>query len=334
MKKTKILALLLALTMLVMLFAGCAKTPANESTPTPTPTATIEVTPDDNTPAAPQGVTVIDMTGREITLDKPAERVVALTASDCEILYAIGAGNTLVGRGEYCDYPPEVFDVTSVQSGYDTNIEQIIALAPDVLLMSTMAQSEEQIAQLEGAGIKVVVSNAYDIAGTYTAIELIGKLMGKDAQAAAVIADMRAAFADLAAKAASATPINGDGKTIYFEVSSLTWGAPWAAGGGSFMDEIATLLGLTNIFGELSAWAEVSEEQVLARNPDYILTIDMYYGEGQTPVEEILARTGWESVTAVKNGAILNLPNNELSRPAPRLVDGARALYEFVYGAE
>ena len=103
--------------------------------------------------AAADSVTVTDMTGREVTLPERADRIVALTASDCEILYAVGAGDTLVGRGEYCDYPEEVLDVPSVQSGYDTNIEQIIALEPQVLLMSTMAQTQEQVDALEEAGI-------------------------------------------------------------------------------------------------------------------------------------------------------------------------------------
>ena len=85
-------------------------------------------------------------------------------------------------------------------------------------------------------------------------------------------------------------------------------------------------------FADVTGWGEISEEQVLERNPDYIVTISMYYGEGPTPEEEILSRTGWENVTAIKNGKILNLPNNELSRPAPRLADGAKALYDFVYG--
>ena len=112
-------------------------------------------------------VTVTDMSGREITLKEPATRVVALTAADCEILYAIGAGKTLVGRGEYCDYPAEVFDVPSVQSGYETNIEQIMALEPQVVLMATMAQSVEQVEALEKAGIAVVVSDAQDIEGRH-----------------------------------------------------------------------------------------------------------------------------------------------------------------------
>ena len=98
------------------------------------------------------------------------------------------------------------------------------------------------------------------------------------------------------------------------------------------MNEIAEMIGLTNCFSDVNGWAEISEEQVLSRNPDYIVTISMYYGEGPTPTEEIMARTGWENVTAVKNGAILNLANNELSRPANRLADGAQMLYDFVYG--
>ena len=276
-------------------------------------------------------VSVVDMTGRTITLDEPAERIVALTASDCEILYAIGAGDKLVGRGEYCDYPTEVLDVPSVQSGYDTNIEQIIALHPQVLLMSTMAQTDEQIEQLEAAGVHVVVSDAQDIEGVYTAIQIIGALMGKEDNAEKIIKDMKDGFAELKEKAADAA--DGEEKTVYFEVSPLEYGL-WAAGKGTFMNEIAEMLGLKNCFDDVDGWAEISEEQLIERNPDYIVTITMYFGEGPTPEEEILSRKGWEEVTAVVNGDILNLQNNELSRPAPRLLDGAQMLYDFVYGAD
>ena len=275
-------------------------------------------------PSAGGAVTITDMTGREITLDEPATRVVALSAADCEFLYAIGAGDTLVGRGEYCDYPAEVLELPAVQSGMDTNIEQIIALEPQVLLMSTMAQTEEQIEALENAGIKVVVSDAQDIEGVYTALNMIGQLMGKEAEAAAVVDEMKSTFAELSDQAAGA-----EEKTVYFEVSPLEYGL-WAAGNGTFMNEIAEMVGLKNVFDDVDGWAEISEEQVLERDPDYIVTITMYFGEGPTPEEEIMARPGWENVTAVKNGAILNLQNNELSRPTPRLMDGAKMLYEFV----
>ena len=272
-------------------------------------------------------VTVTDMAGREIALDAPATKVVALTASDCEILAALGADDTLVGRGEYCDYPESVLEVPAVQSGADTNLEQIIALEPQVVVMAKMAQTEEQVAALEKAGIRVVVSDAQDIEGVYTAIRLIGALVGRNDEAEAMVADMQSTFADIAAKS------ENTGKTVYFEVSPLQWGL-WTAGKGTFMDELATMCGLTNAFADVEGWAEISEEQVLERDPDYIVTISMYYGEGPTPVEEIKSRAGWDALKAVQNDAIFNADSNEVSRPGPRLKDAAEALYTFVTGEE
>ncbi len=276
--------------------------------------------------AAP--VTLIDMKGREVTLAAPATRIVALTASDCEILYALGAGDTLVGRGEYCDYPAEVLNVPSVQSGAETNIEQIVALEPQVVILGTMAQTVEQVAALEAAGIQVVTSEAADIAGVYTAIELIGAVTGKTAEAAGLIEGMKASFEGIAQK------VSGEGeKTVYFEVSPLQWGL-WTAGSGTFMDELATMLGLKNAFGDVTGWGEISQEQVLERDPDYIVTITMYFGEGVPPVEEIKSREGWQDLKAVRNGTIFNADSNEISRPGPRLVDALTQLYRFVYEPE
>ena len=272
-------------------------------------------------------VTVTDMLGREITLAEPATRIVALTAADCEILCALGCGNTLVGRGEYCNYPAEVLNVPSVESGYTTNIEQIIALEPQVVLMGTMAQTTEQADALAQAGIQTVISDAQDIEGVYTAIRLIGALMGKDAEAESMVADMQTTFADISSKSEST------GKTVYFEVSPLQWGL-WAAGKGTFMDELAGMCGLTNAFEDVNGWGQISEEQVIERDPDYIVTITMYDNEGPTPVEEIKSRTGWEGLKAVVNDNILNADSDEMSRPGPRLQDAVKTLYHFVYGEE
>lgn len=272
-------------------------------------------------------VTVTDMTGREITLTEPVTHVVALTPSDCEILYAIGAGDTLVGRGTYCDYPEDVLNAPIVKSGEQTNLEEILALEPQVVLMSTMAQTQEQAEALEKAGVKVVISDAKDIQGVYTAIRLIGVLTGKNMEAEALAAQMQAGFDAIAQKA------EDTGKTVYFEVSPLQYGL-WTAGKGTFMDELAAMCGLTNIFSDVDGWAQVSEEQVLSRNPDYIVTITMYFGEGPTPIEEIKSRTGWESLTALVNDQILNADSNEISRPGPRLELAAETLFNFISGEE
>ncbi|NLW27619.1 ABC transporter substrate-binding protein [Acetivibrio saccincola] len=269
-------------------------------------------------------VTITDMMGREITLEEPVTKVIAMTPSDCEILYAIGAGEALVGRGEYCDYPPEVLELPKVCTGENTNLEEIISLKPQVVLMGTMGQTKEQVAALERAGIKVVVSQATDIEGVYSSVDMIGKLMNREEEAQNVINSMKKTFDEVSQK-----KVQMKGKTVYFEVSPLEYGL-WTAGSGTFMNEIAEIIGLENCFADVEGWGEISEEQVLERNPDYIVTIAMYFGEGPTPEEEIAGRKGWENITAVKNRAILNLQNDELSRPVPRLAEGAKMLYDFV----
>ena len=274
---------------------------------------------------AEEGIAITDSTGRVAVLTEPADRVVALTASDVEILYALGAGDTLVGRGEYCDYPAEVFDLPVVASGAETSVEQILSLAPDVVIMAKMAQTVEQVNALENAGVRVIVSDAQDIAGVYQVIEMIGAIVGRNDEAAALVSGMQTAFADIAAN-------TGDtGKTVYFEVSPLEWGL-WTAGADTFMDELAQMCGLTNAFADVSGWVGISEEQVLARDPDYIVTITMYFGEGPTPVEEIMGRPAWQSLKAVQNGYVYNADSNEISRPGPRLTDAAEKLYAFICG--
>ncbi len=271
--------------------------------------------------------TLTDMNGREVVLDSTIERVIALAPSDAEIIYALGAGDKLIGRGEYCDYPEAVLDVPVVQTGSETNIEEILALEPQLVVMNTMAQPMEDIDQLENAGIPVLTTASVDIAGVYESIEMLGVALEAQEQADTLISDMQADFDTLVQTVGE----QSESKTIYFEVSPLEFGL-WTAGNNTFMNEIATLLGLENAFSDVEGWAEISEEQVLERNPDAIVTIAMYFGEGPLPDEEILSRNGWQQLSAVQNAQVFSLPEDELSRPGPRLVEGAQALAQAVYG--
>lgn len=265
-------------------------------------------------------ITIIDMYDREITLSEPATRIVALSASDCEIICALGCEELLVGRGEYCNYPETISEIPTVASGADTNIEEILVLEPQILIMSDMAQTEEQVKLLEENGVKVVMTKNTDIEGAYYAITMIGKLVGKEAEAEAIVADMRATFDEIIASSEGA---DYAGKTVYFEISPLEWGL-WTAGTGTFMNEIAEMCGLTNAFADIEGWASVSEEQVLERNPDYIVTTS---GMGDA---EIYAREGWEDVSAIANGDVFNANSDTFSRPGPRLKDAAVSLYNFI----
>ena len=267
-----------------------------------------------------------DMADCEIKLEKAIQRIVALQPADCEVLYAIGAGDLLVGRGEYCNYPAEVLEVPSVQSGFETNYEQIIALKPDVAILTKMAQSVEDIKKLEEAGITVVVSDAQSIQGVYSAISMLGQIAGKADNAAELVASMTQAFASVAEKAK-----DKEGGSVYFEVSPLEYGL-WTAGTGTFMDEIAAMLNLKNAFHDVEGWQAISEEQVLTRDPDYIVTTTMYFGEGPTPVEEVMGRANWNGLKAVQNSHVFNADADAITRPGPRLVEAAQAFYAFVYG--
>lgn len=274
-------------------------------------------------PVQAEGFTVTDMAGIEVRLDGPAQRVVALSAADCEIICAIGAQDVLVGRGEYCDYPEAVLALPALKSGAETNLEEILALSPDVIIMPIMSQTVEQEKMLADAGVKVVVTDAQDISGVFDAIALIGQVTGRTEEADALVESMIDGLDKLAAQ------VEASDKTIYFEVSPLQYGL-WTAGQNTFMDELAQILGLTNAFADVDGWGAVSEEQVFARDPDYIVTTAMYFGEGPNPEEEIMGRPGWDALKAVQNGRIFCADGDAITRPGPRLLDAAQALFDFI----
>ena len=272
------------------------------------------------TAATADGITVTDMFGREVTLTEPAARVVALEPGDCEILCALGCGDTLVGRGMYCDYPASVLDLPAVQTGGSLNVEELLALNPQVVIMSGMFHLDEQLDVLERNGVKVIGTDANSISEVYDAIRLIARVTGKDAEAEAVISDMQTAFDSIAAQSEQTD------KTIYFEVMPLEWGL-WSAGTGTFMHELAEMCGMQNAFADIDGWQAISQEQVIERDPDYIVLVT---GMGETAAEEVMNRAGWSGVKAIQNGKVYNADSYALTRPAPRLKDAAMDLFNFL----
>lgn len=274
-------------------------------------------------PALGEGAALTDMMGREVKLSGPAGRIVVLMPSDCEILYAIGAGDKVVGRGTYCNYPEDVLSVTEVNSGGELNLEQVLALNPDLVVMTKMAHSPEAVSKLEESGVAVLVTDAQTIEDTYACITLLGAAAGKEAEAAKVVEDMKARLSAVAQQA-------GDtGLTVYIETTPLEYGwGLYSAGPGNFMDEIASLCGLKNIFGDVDqAWPVVDPEAVIAADPDLILTIDSNgMGEGMEADKVILSREAWQGMKAVKDGRVFVVSNDMFSRPGPRLADAAEAL--------
>ena len=273
------------------------------------------------TAAMAESITVNDMFGREVTLTVPVTRIVALEPSDCEILYALGCEDALVGRGKYCDYPASVLELPAVATGANTNLEEILALEPQVVVMSDMAHTEEQIDLLVKNNVQVIGTDANSISEVYENIRLLGIVTGKEAEAEAIIADMQTTFDEIASKSEKTD------KTIYFEVMPLEWGL-WSAGTGTFMHELAELCGMQNAFADIEGWQSVSQEQVIERNPDYIVLVT---GMGEAAPDEVKAREGWAEMDAIQNNEIYNADSYKLTRPAPRLKEAAIELYHFLY---
>ena len=140
----------------------------------------------------------------------------------------------------------------------------------------------------------------------------------------AVVAEMQATFAYL-------SDLSEDSdKTIYFEVMPLEWGL-WSAGAKTFMHELAGICGMKNAFADIEGWQAVSEEQVIERDPDYIVLVT---GMGETAVDEVLGRAGWGDMKAIQGAAVYNADSYAMTRPAPRLAEAAIGLYEFLYGVD
>jgi iron complex transport system substrate-binding protein len=269
---------------------------------------------------------VIDSRGKEITFEKAPQKIISLLPSDTEIIYALGDGDKLIAVDTYSNYPEEAKKKQQLDSGSKTNIEAIIGLKPDVVILGQMAQTVDQFKQLEDAGIKVVVTEAGSIAETYKVIEMMGKTLNKEAKATEIINDMKSDFDKIKAEVKNKAP-----KKVYIEISPLQHKL-WSCGKGTFQDELLTMIGATNIFSDISSWKEVSEEQVLSRNPDIIITtVGPMYGVSD-PVSEIKSRANWNKIDAVKNGKVFVTDSDAILRPGPRLATAAKDLVKIIYG--
>ncbi len=267
-------------------------------------------------------IRLTDGLGTEVSLAGPAARIVALGPSNTEILYAIGAGDLLVGCDQFSDYPGEVKSLATISAGYGTlDTESIKALEPDLVLAAEII-SAEQVQTLRTLGFTVFyVANPTSLPeGLYANIRSIATLTGHGSDAEELIASLQTRFQAVSEKvtAESNTPL------VYFELDGTDPSQPYTAGPGTFIDMLIGLAGGRNLGASLSsAWAQISAEEIFLQDPDIILLGDTAFGV--TP-ESVANRPGWGNLTAVKNGAVYAVDSNLVLRPGPRLIDGLEAM--------
>jgi iron complex transport system substrate-binding protein len=318
-------------TLLIALLTACAPQAAatNASTESPltgAPAVDVPETEAATQPAAGSTLTLSDGLGREVTLDGPAQRVVSLAPSNTEILFAIGAGDQVVGRDEFADYPPEAQSVETVGGSmgqYST--EAILALEPDLVLAAEI-NPPELVKQLEDLGLTVYyLKNPLTLEEMYGNLEVVGQLTGHGVSGLVESLQARVAAVDEKLATSTESPI------VFYEIDASDASKPFTYGPGTFGDLLITRAGGTNFSkaaGITDPYPQVSLEQIVATNPDLIVLGDSMWGV--TP-ESVKARAGWENISAVQAGQIFPFDDNLVSRPGPRLVDGLEQLAKLLH---
>lgn len=300
---------------LALFITGCA--PASTPTEAPASVST-------EAPAAADGSTFTDAMGREITLAAIPERIVSLAPSNTEILFAVGAGDQVVGRDEFSDYPAEAAAIESIGGSMgEYSVEAIVALEPDLVLAAEI-NTPELVKQLEDLGLVVYyLGNPVTLEEMYTNLETVAALTGHDASELVSSLQARVAAVDEKIMPLSARP------NVFYEIDASDPSKPYTYGPGTFGQLLIERAGGFNVGGVASdAYPQLSLEQIVIANPSIIVLGDLMWGV--TP-EFVLERAGWETIEAVKSNQIFPFDDNLVSRPGPRLVDGLEALAKILH---
>ena len=258
-----------------------------------------------------QAYEVKDDAGVVTRFDAPPTRIVSLLPSLTETACALNACDRLVAVDRYSNWPAQVQKLPQVGGGLDPNVEAIVALRPDVVLMS---MSSRAAVRLRALGLKVVQLEPHTGADLRRDVVTLARAL-QIGGAEALLRDIDAGVQ----AAARALPASARGARVYFEISP----APYAAGRGSFIGELIDALGLVNIIGpELGPFPRINPELVVRAAPDLIMT-------SQSGLADMQRRPGWPALKALRMGRVCTFDGAErdaLVRPGPRMAEAARLL--------
>ncbi|GFN31798.1 ABC transporter substrate-binding protein [Paenibacillus xylaniclasticus] len=273
---------------------------------------------DDGQPAATQyPLTVTDDSGVTITLEKAPERIVTLAPSETEAIFAVGAGDRVVGVDSNSNYPEQVASIEKI-GDMTVDVEKVAALKPDLILASvTMnGQAIEQLRQLK---LNVYASEPKTYAAVMDKMTQIGVLTDTQKQTAEVVAHMQQVKDEVEAKVK-----NADKPSVFLEFSP-----GYTVGKGEFLDELLTIAGGHNV-ATGNGWYEFDAEQIITSNPSVII-YPSWFEEPNAILEGIKARPAWKEIDAVKNNRLVEVANDPLVRVGPRLSEGLMDLAKAIH---
>ena len=254
---------------------------------------------------------LVDDAGDTLRLEVSARRIVSLIPAATELLFAIGAGSSVVGRTRYCDFPAAAQTVPNLGDGIKPSIEAVLAQRPDLVVLYNSGQNADIAGRLEEQGIPHLRINTDALSDVARVSHMLGLLTGHQREADSVAAVFVTALAHATVAPTSSRP----------KVLLLVWEQPpMTVGRGSFLNELVERAGGENAFADVAASSGiVSIEAVAARDPDLILTTE----EGPAAFAQ---RPEWQVVPAVKQQRFLRVSGSEFERPSPRAPSAIREL--------
>lgn len=272
-----------------------------------------------------------DRAGNPITLPEDPQKVICLSTSANQTLESLGLLDRVIAVDTYApNYIPALAELPQFDM-MAPDVEQIALLEPDLIIVTGMALSDgtNPYQPLIDMGICIVIIPSSDsIQGVKDDIAFIASIFGVEQAGQALIDGMQSTIDEISAIAATIT----EKKSVFFEISAMPY--IYSFGTGTFLDEMISLIGAENVMGDQTGWIPVTEEDAVAANPDVILTSVDYIDD---PVGEIIARPGWENVTAVANSDVHYITTSYASLSNEHiinaLVEMALAVYPDAYAS-
>ncbi len=263
-----------------------------------------------------QEITVVDARGETIIFESPPERIVSFMASNTEILFHLGLGDRVVAVDDFSDHPEEVQGLPKLGDAFGVNYELIVNMSADVVV--TAAYNTDMIDYLEGIDQKVVATGATTVEDVYSDMELLGEMCGIGNEAKDMADAMRGQMDEITEETRGLS--EEDRPKVLYVVS--TYQGIWTTGGETFQNTLLTNAGGNNIASEKTGWVSLSEEEILAADPEVIIATETV----RSGLEETLEKESWSEISAVKNDNIFYVDDNIMSRPGPRVIEAQDTL--------
>ena len=255
-----------------------------------------------------------DDAGVEVVLSAPAARVISLAPNVTELLYAVGAGGTLVGAAEYSDYPPAARELPRVGDAMRVDLESLLALKPQLVVAWLSGNPATTLARIRALGIPVFAVEAHELADVARHLRTLSRLTGTPAQGEAAARDFEAGIARLRAEYHATARLD-----VFYQISDQPI---YTINGRHIISRVIELCGGRNLFAELGTLApRVSREAVLLADPQVILS-----GLQAQTGDVFAAWRSWTRMRAVANSDLYHVNPDHLHRSTPRLLDGAQAV--------